>query len=380
MKSLYQKMIPALICFLAVAQTAIAQLTVPQASPKAKVMQTIGLTEVTIDYSRPNVFLNEQDRSGEIWGKLVPWETTPNQSTGRSYPWRAGANENTVFTFSNEVNLEGQPLPAGRYSFHVIPHENSEATLIFNRDDHQWGSFNYDESQDALRVKITTADGPQTNLLTYRFTDVDQKSAVCELAWEKKRFPFSIETNTHEIAIQHMKEELGQSKGFVWQAYNTAANYSLDNEVDLEQGMAWIDRGILYFGGNFPMYNTKAKLLEKMGNEQEAETYRKKALAVGTVREIFGYGNSLVNSGKTEEGFETMQMNYDRFYKFGYQDAADECIVNLGMAIAYAGKKDAKSAMKYGKIGVEKAPADLKGPAEGIVKRLQTTLEADNSN
>ena len=375
MNPLIRNLFPVLFFLLVATQVSHAQLTVPQASPRARLMQTIGLTEVTIDYSRPNVLLKEEDRTGAIWGKLVPWEMTPNQMTGKFYPWRAGANENTVFTFSSEVSIEGKPLPAGSYSYHIIPHENGEATLIFNRDDHQWGSFNYDEGQDALRVKITMAEGEPTHLLTYRFTEVSENAAVCELAWEKKRFPFSIEVNTHQITLEHMREELAQSKGFVWQSLNSAAKYCLDNEVDLEQGMEWIDRGILYFGGNFTMYNTKAQLLEKMDKEKEAKTVKEKALAVGTIREIYGYGSSLVSSDKTEEGFEIMKKNYDKFYSLGYVDAVDECLVNLGLASAYAAKKDMKMALKYGNIGVEKAPANIKAVAEGFVAKLQ-----ENSN
>ena len=362
-----------LLCILSMAQVGWAQLTVPQSSPPASITQMIGLTEVTIDYSRPNVFLKDQDRTGAIWGELVPWETTPNPTTGRAYPWRAGANENTVFTFSSEVTIEGKSLPAGSYSFHIIPHENGEATLIFNRDDYQWGSFNYDERQDALRVKITTVDGTQTNLLTYQFPEVNTESAVCELAWEKKRFPFSIAVNTHEVAIQHMREELGQSTGFVWQTLNTAAKYCLDNDVDLEQGMEWIERGILYFGGNFTLYNTKAQLLEKMKKTEEAKDLKEKAVALGTVRELFGHGSTLVSSGQTDEGFEVMKKNYDKFYALGYEDPIDECMVNLGLASAYAAKKDLKMAMKYGTIGIEKAPASIKAQAEGFVAKLQDT-------
>lgn len=336
-------------------------------------MQTIGLTEVSIDYSRPNVLLNDKDRTGEIWGKLVPWETTPNQLTGVAYPWRAGANENTVFTFSSDVSIEGEPLEAGSYSFHIIPHENGEATLIFNRNYHQWGSFNYEESDDALRVKITTTEVPQTNLLTFRFPEVDKESAVCELAWEKKGFPFSIAANTHEVALRHMREELGQSKGFVWQTYDIAANYCLDNDVDLDQGMAWIDRGILFFGGNFTMYNTKAKLLEKVDKQKEADAVQEKALAVATVRELNSHGSNLVNTGKIEEGFEIMKLNYDKFYTLDYDDPVEEFLVNIGLAMAYSAKEDQEMAIKYGKIGIEKAPDNLKPMAENFVAGLKKT-------
>ncbi|PHN01358.1 DUF2911 domain-containing protein [Flavilitoribacter nigricans] len=377
MRSFYQNFFLIVLSLLSFAPLSRAQLTVPQSSPKARIMQTIGLTEVTVEYSRPNVILDDEDRTGAIWGKLVPWETTPNQMTGKSYPWRAGANENTVIAFSSDVQIEGKDLPAGSYSFHVIPHEDGTATLIFNRDDHQWGSFNYDESQDALRVKVETKEGAQTNQLTYYFPEVSKESAVCELAWEQKRFPFTIGVNTHEVALEHMRQELGQSTGFVWQTLNTAANYCLDNEVELEQGLQWIDRGILYFGGNFTMLNTKARLLEKMGKAEDAETFRKKAVAMGTVRELYINGSTLVNAGETDKGLTILQKAYDKYHALGYNDPVDECLVNLGLASAYAAKKDRKMALKYGKAGIEKAPPNLKAVAEGFVAKLQ---EPDSSS
>lgn len=350
---------------------ALAQLTLPQSSARAKITQLLGLTEVTIDYSRPNVVLKGQDRTDQIWGKQVPWEMTPNQMTGKAFPWRAGANENTVISFSDPVSIEGKPLAAGSYSFHIIPHENGEATLIFNRDDHQWGSFNYDDAQDALRVKITTRSGEPTNLLTYRFPAVDEQSALCELAWEKKVFPFTIEVNTPEVTLQNMRRELAQSKGFVWEGYNAAAKYCLDHDIALDQAMEWIDRGILNFGANFTMLTTKADLLDKMDKTAEANTLREKAMKIGAIREIHAHGFTLVNSGKVEEGFEVLKKNYEKYYALGYEDATDECVVNLGLAMAYAAKKEMTMALKYGNAGIETAPPSLKGVAENFVARMQ---------
>src|SRR5437899_746922 len=111
-----------------------AQLRTPRPSPKASVMQTVGLTDVTIVYSRPGV------KGREIWGALVPYDKV----------WRTGANEATTFAVSDDVMINGQPLPKGTYSLHTIPGKD-EWTIIFNKDAGQWGSFSYDEAKDALR-------------------------------------------------------------------------------------------------------------------------------------------------------------------------------------------------------------------------------------
>ena len=215
-----------------------------QSSAKAGVWQTIGLTEVKIKYSRPKVTAaNGTDRTDGIWGKIVPYEMSPS-FRGGVMPWRAGANENTIISFSDDVSIEGQELAAGTYGFHIIVHENGEATLVFNEDYHQWGSFGYDESKDVLRIKIQTEEVVRTEELTYDFSDVTQKSAVCALSWEKKRFPFKVETNTDAVLVKSVNEQLSQSLGFQWNTYVAAANHILTNDGDYEQGVKWLDRGI----------------------------------------------------------------------------------------------------------------------------------------
>ena len=131
-------------------------LTLPPSgdNQKASVTQFIGPVQITVDYSSPNVHGTAgKDRRGEIWGKLVPYGMADlGLSDGKPSPWRAGANENTVFTVSNDVKIQGQNLPAGRYGVHMLPGQN-EWTVIFSKNADIWGSFYYDDSEDALRVK-----------------------------------------------------------------------------------------------------------------------------------------------------------------------------------------------------------------------------------
>ncbi len=147
-------------------------------SPKAEVMQTVGFTEVKIDYSRPGV------KERVIWGELVPYDKV----------WRAGANEATKFTFSTDVMLNGKPLKAGAYSFFVIPGDD-EWILIFNKVADQWGAFEYNEAEDALRLRVFPVENDHQEWLTYTITRISDTTADIKLEWEKLKIPFTLEVN-----------------------------------------------------------------------------------------------------------------------------------------------------------------------------------------
>ncbi|MDZ7625036.1 MAG: DUF2911 domain-containing protein [Ignavibacteriaceae bacterium] len=146
-------------------------------SPKASVKQTVGFTNITIDYGRPGV------KGRTIWGNLVPFNAV----------WRAGANEATKITFSTDVKIDGKKLKAGSYSFFAIPGQKTW-TLIFNKVADQWGAFEYNDVEDALRVEVTPM---QNNCwqewLAYTISKTSDKKAVIMLEWEKLKVPFNVE-------------------------------------------------------------------------------------------------------------------------------------------------------------------------------------------
>ena len=144
-------------------------------SPKASVMQVVGFTEIDINYSRPGV------KGRKIWGELVPYNKV----------WRAGANEATTIKYSTDVEIEGKKLPAGTYSFFTIPDKN-EWTIIFNKTAEQWGAFEYNESEDALRLNVKPETGDFQEWLAYTITKTSDKSAVIKLEWEKLKIPFKV--------------------------------------------------------------------------------------------------------------------------------------------------------------------------------------------
>ncbi|MBR9923098.1 MAG: DUF2911 domain-containing protein [Bacteroidetes bacterium] len=221
-------------------------LNTPNASPKAAVEQMVGLTLVRIDYHRPAV----QDR--DIWGDLVPYGT----------PWRAGANENTVISFSTDVRINGENLKAGNYGLHIIPEENT-ATLIFSNNSGSWGSYTYQKEEDALRVSIKTesTDAFQEHL-GFQFSQEEIGSAACALVWADRKFPFTIDTDLHEVVLAGIRTDLRNKAGWTWQGWHEAANYCLANDVNVGEGLAWATRSV-FMSPNSNNMILKARLSAK---------------------------------------------------------------------------------------------------------------------
>jgi len=158
------------------------------ASLKASVTQRLGLdTDITIEYSRPGV------KGRKIWGDLVPYGLAPGNkySKDKPYPWRAGANENTTIQFNKDVFIEEKPLPAGKYGIYIIPSEK-EWVIIFSKNNSAWGSFAYNQEEDALRVTVTPVKAPHQEWLIYGFDDLAGTSATAYLHWEQLKVPFKI--------------------------------------------------------------------------------------------------------------------------------------------------------------------------------------------
>jgi hypothetical protein len=217
--------VAALLALPAVAQQ---QLNLPRASQKASIMQRVGLTDMTITYSRPGV------KGRKVWGTLVPYDQV----------WRTGANEATTIAFSNDVMVNGQKLAAGTYSLHTIPAQSGDWTLIFNKVADQWGSFNYDQTKDALRVKATPSSGSFHEWFTFEVPDVTADSARVVMAWENVSVPFTVSTNTTQNVLSNLRSAVGSAKPDDWQTPYRGAQFAFQSNTALDEGSRWLDQSI----------------------------------------------------------------------------------------------------------------------------------------
>ncbi len=248
------------ICLVALPLWAGAQtqlLSTPNASQKASVSQTVGLTDMEVIYHRPMV------NKREVWGKLVPYGQV----------WRAGANDNTTITFSTDVMVEGQPLAAGTYGLHMIPNEK-DCTVIFSKNNSAWGSFSYNPAEDALRVpaKLTAADHFY-EYLTYDFEGVSADAATCMLSWGDKSIPFQVKVDLENTVVPSIRHQLQNKAGFSWQGWNEAANFCLQNDFNHQEALTWATRSVFIQPTPQNML-VKARLTGKVnnpGNEAEAQ-------------------------------------------------------------------------------------------------------------
>jgi hypothetical protein len=315
---------------------------------KAVVGEQIGLTKVVINYDRPGV----KGREGKIWGQLVHVGYT-DQGFGntKTAPWRAGANENTTMEFSTGVKIEGQNLPAGTYGF-FIAYDPNECTLIFSRNYTSWGSYYYNEKEDALRVKVkpVTLDR-SVEWLKYEFSDETENSAVISLLWEKLKIPFKVEVDYVKSQLESFRNELRTEKGFIWQSWEQAANWCLQRNVHLQEALLWADSATSPgFEGakSFRAASTKAQILEKLGRSDEAATVMKNALPHATMIEIHSYGRTLLTQKKNKEALEVFKSNY--------QKNPNQFTTLMGLVRGHSANGDYKTALDYASKALPLAP------------------------
>jgi Protein of unknown function (DUF2911) len=277
-----------LLC--ATAQYALAQapaLRLPRPSQKASVMQTIGVTDLTITYSRPGV------KGRKIWGDAPATASAKGTATlddarerAKDAPivpyghvWRTGANEATVFSVTDDVLINGQKLPAGTYSLHTIPGQ-AEWTIIFNSDAGQWGSFSYDEKKDALRVtaKPQMAADNQEWLL-YSIPVVTPNSAQVLIRWEKVAVPFTVEVPNVEALMRARIDAAVAANPNDWKIPLTVAGrYASEEKWD--EALRWAEQSIK-IKETFQNLSTKAQVLYGAGRKDEALALAERAIQRG---------------------------------------------------------------------------------------------------
>jgi DUF2911 family protein len=321
------------------------ELNIPRLSQRASVTQRIGLTDITINYHRPMV------GGREIWGKTVPYGKV----------WRAGANENTTITFTDDVTVEGKPLAAGTYGLHTIP-DKDQWTIIFSKNSTSWGSFSYDEKEDALRVNVKPHAAEAFEALTYTFDDVKPELAVATLRWEKLAVPFQIGVDVKAVVLRSIKHELRSVGGFTWAGYDEAAQWCLDNNYNLEEALKWEDTSIQN-ESRFENWETKSRIYTAMGRKEDADKALATALDKANAVQLYVYARGLQRQGNAKRAFE--------LYPQVPKKDPNHWISHLALARVDSSKGDFPAATKEMTQAIGGAPDQNKPFLEPLLKRLE---------
>ncbi len=333
---------------------------------KAMVSEQVGLTQVTITYHRPAV----RGREGKIWGEVVhKGFVDQGFGNGKPAPWRAGANENTVIEFDNDVKIEGQTLPKGKYGL-FIAYDPAESIVIFSKRSDAWGSFFYDEKEDALRVKVKPQPIEKSvEFLKYEFSDSTPNSAVIALSWEKLSIPFKVEVDYLKQQFDAFVAEAQNPRGFTPQGLTIAANWTLQNDYQLEKGLEWATAATSpKFPGDptsFPALSTKALLLDKLGRSDEAAAVIKSALPFGNVGQLQQLGRQLLAAKNPKAAMEIFQFNYDK--------NPNQFAALIGMARGLSANGEYAKALEFANKALPLAPNDAnKQAVQGMIEKLKS--------
>jgi len=331
-----------------------ALLDLPRDSQHSVVTQRIGITDITINYHRPLV------KGRTIWGKVVPYGEV----------WRAGANENTTVRFTDAVSIEGKPLEKGVYGLFMIPGEN-EWTVIFSNAHAAWGSFTYNEADDALRVTVKPQASEMHEALSYDFDDVKADSAAATLRWEKVAVPFKIDVKVHDIVKASLHNQLQGLAQYTWEGWDDAANYLLAQKYDLDEALKYEETSIRT-EPRFDNYLTKSQILDAMGRKDEAATAKNQALARATAAQLYGYGLQLQQEGKQDQAFD--------FFRQAQKKDPNDWLAHDGIARIYSAQGDFDNALREFKLARDGAPDNQKIFFEPGLKKLEARQDINKAN
>jgi len=348
MKKLESRLLILLLMVVITGVTYAQNVTLPRASQKAIVTQRLGISDVTITYHSPSV------RGRKVFGGITPYGNI----------WRAGANENTTINFTHDAMIEGEKLAAGTYGLYMIPGE-SEFKILFSKFNQSWGTVLPTEDDIVLKVAVKTEPIAFQEWLSYSFTDRSNKSLTVALQWEKLSVPFKIEYDVTKLVIDNARAELKGPAGFGWRGHMQAASYCLQNGINLEEAMIWIDKSIANTKG-FSNLSIKAGLLTKKGEKLAAEKIMEEALPTGTPNQLNNYGYQLLRQGKTKKAIKVFTLNVERNknhpFIWGFTDSLAEAHLKNG---------NKKLALKYYKLGKEKAPQNEQAYFEGVIAGIK---------
>src|SRR5246127_5520022 len=321
-------------------------LNLPDVSQAAEVKQRIALTDIAIKYHRPLV------NGRKIWGGLVPYGKV----------WRAGANENTTIEFSDPVSVQGKPLEKGIHGLHMIPNQDSW-TVIFSKTNTGWGSYSYDQKEDALRVDVKPRPlAENKEALEFDFEDLKPTSTAVTMKWEKLGVPLTVSINDSDQTLQNIRAQLKGRGQFTWQALDEGAQFCLTRKVNLDEALRWADASIQN-EERFDNLSTKADILKALNRPDEAKTVWNRALEIAKAPQLYTYGRQLQNQKKGAEAIEVFKDVAKRFPNGVYGSLAEARIKSAAgdFAGAVTNAKQAQTA----------APTDAqKQSIQALITRL----------
>ena len=325
----------------------------------------VGVTDIQIHYSAPGV----KGREGKIYGTdVVPFGyTVLGFGSNVASPWRAGADECTVMSFSTDVTINGKKLPAGKYAFFIEVQPDS-SVLIFNKNHEAWGSYFYRKELDVLHVSTVQKKNLPAlqERLVYNFSNQTDRSVDISLDWERWSFPIHVEVDLKATVLEDIRRQMSGAIGFDPPSLEAAAQWCVDNDTNYEEALNWINSATNpQLGGRntFAALSTRSRILMKMGKDKEAADVMNTAMENASVLELHGYGRQLLNQKKLTEALAVFQKNYDK-NKGAWP-------TNAGMMRIYSAMGDYKKAMEYAKAALAQAPDEQnKKFLEGAIKTL----------
>ena len=321
------------------------ELKLPTLSQRSIITQQIGLTDITINYCRPLV------GGRALWGKEIPYDQV----------WRTGANENTTIAFTDDVSVEGHPLPAGTYGLHMIPAAD-QWTIIFSKNSTSWGSFSYDKNEDALRVTEKPQAGEFQEAMEFTFDEVKPDSTAVTMRWAKLAVPFHVSMDVNTIVLRSIQNQLRSTGGFTWVGYDEAGLWLLDTNTNLDQALKWENQSIA-IEERFDNLLTKSEILAAQGKTQEAEATKAKALEMASGLQLHVYGRGLQRQKKQEGGFAVFQVNIKKH--------PNEWYTHGEIARMASAKGDFTTAKKEMNLALNTAPDAAKPGIKGLIARLE---------
>jgi len=254
------------VCFicLIVSPTVTAQVKLPQASPAAFIKQTIGLTDISVKYHAPGV------KGRKVFGELVPYGKL----------WRAGANEATLITFTDELFLNHERVPAGTYSFFILPESDSVWNVVLNRDTTLWGLEGYDELEDVAYLRVKPEKVAFQETMNFTFSDIGTNTGFLHMTWENSRISLRVETEIEKKALENIKTALASAAPDDWYTWALCADFMIPRKEHHLKALEWINKSIAIKETFFNNW-VKAKLYAQNKEYEMAAQLTAKAMKLG---------------------------------------------------------------------------------------------------